>query len=565
MYEYTVAELLAETIYRHGIGRIYGIIGTTILDFIDTLYEYRDKIQLVTTRHEQVAVSAADGEARVTGRLGVAVVHAGPGFLNAAISLGIALRDRVPLLLISGGVKRRLYGTESWLEIDQGRVSSAIAKSYWRIGKPEEAAEYIVEAVKNAYTTPRGPVVLEVAEDIWRSRVTIREDFFEVVEEPFRQTTSIDEATVKDIADRLASSEKPLLFVCGEVVASPFFSQSTLLELSEKLDVPIVVSGNARGACPEDNPKCLGRVGFGGGSIVADRTFEESDYLLVLGNEFDDIHTYAYTMLPQGEITVTSLDPAVEKRPPYYDYIEVDPAQLLTRLAEYIDEKSIKVSKSSWWEKISNYKKQWGMMLNEALNRKYTNAVNPALFFKKLNKRLPRRRIVSSGQGTHILYTYDFLEIYEPRTFLAATNLGAMSYALPAAIGAKLAKPDYEVVAVVGDGDFMMTIQDLETIRRENIPVKIIVVNDNAYRVLYLKQVIQKSSRIYGTLLGNPDFVKLSESMGVRAMRIDNDELVEEGVEFLLSSSEPTLVELVVDKNDIPPLNMDYTLKMSIT
>ena len=565
MYEYSIASLLAETLYRHGVSRIYGIIGTTILDFIDTLYEYRDKIHLVTTRHEQVAVSAADGEARVTGRLGVAVVHAGPGFLNATISLGIALRDRVPLLLISGGVRRRLYGTQSWLEIDQGRVSSAIAKNYWRINRPEEAPEYIVEAIREAYTTPRGPVVLEIAEDIWRSRVSIREDFFEATRELPGVETTIDENMVREIAEKLASAEKPLLFVCGEVVASPLFSSSTLYRLSEKLDIPVIVSGNARGACSEDKPRCLGRVGFGGGSIVADKVFEESDYMLVLGNEFDDIHTYAYTMLPQGDIVVASLDPAVEKRPPYYDYIKIDPAQLLNRIVEYIEEKNLRVDKNNWWNKINNYKKQWSMMLSEALSRRYTNTVNPALFFRKLNDRLPRKRIVSSGQGTHILYTYDFLDIYEPRTFLAATSLGAMSYALPAAIGAKLAKPDYEVVAVVGDGDFMMTIQDLETIERENIPVKIIVVNDNAYRVLYLKQVIQKNSRIYGTLLGNPDFVKLAESMKIRAMRVDSNDLVDEGIEFLLSEPEPVLVELVIDRNDIPPLNMDYTLKMSIT
>jgi len=162
------------------------------------------------------------------------------------------------------------------------------------------------------------------------------------------------------------------------------------------------------------------------------------------------------------------------------------------------------------------------------------------------------------------LYAYDFIKIFKPGGFLAATNLGAMSYAFPAAIGAKLANPDDEVIAIVGDGEFMMTVHDLETIKREQIPVKIIVVNDNSYRVLYLRQLLQKSGRIYETLLGNPDFVMLAESFGINGIKIDNDNKIEEGVNAITSSTnQPLLIELVIDPNDIPPFNIQQTLKMS--
>ncbi len=200
-------------------------------------------------------------------------------------------------------------------------------------------------------------------------------------------------------------------------------------------------------------------------------------------------------------------------------------------------------------------------MLNETLKRKYENGVNPAKFFNELDKVLPRNRIIIGGQGTHVLYAYDYLKVYEFGGFIAATNLGSMGFALPASIGAKLANPDKEVIAIVGDGEALMSIQALQTIKDENLNVKIIVINDGSYRVLYLKQMINKSNRIYGTVLNNPDFVKLAESFGIDAIRINNDDEILKALDEI-KKNKALLIDLIVSKDDLPPTNTDMVLKM---
>jgi acetolactate synthase-1/2/3 large subunit len=560
----TISKLIIEALLLNNVKRIYGIIGTSIVDFIDTLYDYREKIDFITTRHEQVAVSAADGEARTTGKIGVAAVHAGPGFLNSLLSLGISMKDRIPVLLISGGVRRRLKKTDAWLEIDQETLSKPLTNYYANITKPNEALSILTEAFQKLQGPPRGPVVIEVAEDLWKEKITVTDEDIKALQLKNNETETPPKEIIKEILEKMSEAEKPLILISGEATIPNKLESALLLKLSEMLGAYIIVSGNARGACPEDHPRCLGRVGFGGGNIVADGALEASDFLLVLGNEFDDTTTYAYTLLPEGDIVVISLDPAVEKRPKYYEYLKYDPLMFLKILYLEAENSKYHQQKESWDQLIIKLKKQWNTMLEEALSRKYEKTVNPSKFFKLLDEKLPRNRIITGGQGTHILYAYDFIKIFKPGGFLAATNLGAMSYAFPAAIGAKLANPDDEVIAIVGDGEFMMTVHDLETIKREQIPVKIIVVNDNSYRVLYLRQLLQKSGRIYETLLGNPDFVMLAESFGINGIKIDNDNKIEEGVNAITSSTnQPLLIELVIDPNDIPPFNIQQTLKMS--
>ncbi len=556
----SVARLVAETLYRLGVRRIYGIIGTSIVDFIDELYHYRDKLDFITTRHEQVAVAAADAEYRATRRLAAAAVHAGPGFLNTLISLGIAYKDRIPLILVTGGVRRRLRGTGAWLEVDQEALAKPLSTSYVRIDRPSEAPQLLLDALSGLKRQPRGPIVIDVPEDLWRSEVQVGDEYFERVEDTVKPlVNAVKDDIVKMISEGLSEARKPVIMATGELNYNPLYNPQRLLELASRVGAYIVVSGNGRGACPEDNELCLGRIGFGGGSLAADRAFESSDFTLVLGNELDDITTYAYNMLPEGEVIVASLDPVVEARPQYYDYVRVDPLALLEALLERLRQGVAR--KDEWVGMVRGYKREWAAMLEEARKRK-TRYANPSRFFTELDMILPRSRVITGGQGTHILYTYNNMRVYEPGGFLAATNLGAMGYAFPAAMGAKLAKPGSEVVAVVGDGELMMTVQDMETLVRERIPVKIVVVNDNSYRVLYLRQVLQKQGRIYETLLGNPDFIKLAESFGIKAVRVDGDDYSE--ALNSIKSRDPVLVELVIDRDDIPPLNLDYTLKMSM-
>ncbi|GBF09240.1 putative acetolactate synthase, partial [Aeropyrum pernix] len=289
----TVAEAVARGLVAAGVARIYGIIGTSIVDFVDALYDYRDRIDFVTTRHEQVAVSAADAEYRSTRRLAAAAVHAGPGFLNTLISLGIAAKDRVPLLLVSGGVRRRLRGLDAWLEVDQASIARPLVKYYGVVDSPGEVLDVLVEALRSIFSPPMGPAVVEIPEDLWRSQTTVSGEAFDTVPKTPVEGPGLG-GHGKTLFSMLMEARRPVILATGELVYSPGFSQERLLRLAEATGAYIVVSGNGRGACPEDHPRCLGRIGFGGGSLAADRAFENSDMVLALGHEFDDITTYGY-------------------------------------------------------------------------------------------------------------------------------------------------------------------------------------------------------------------------------------------------------------------------------
>lgn len=560
MLMHTVSSYIIEVLKLLGVKRIYGIIGTSVLDFMDTLYDYRDSIRLVTTRHEQSAVSMADAEYRAAGGLGAAVVHGGPGFLNTIISLGIAFKDRTPLILLSGGVKRRLYGTDAMHEVNQVGIVKPITKYAARLSKEEELPDTMAKMIQLALSKPRGPVMLEVPEEMWRRPVDANpRDALKGLEAAPAKPSDRD---VGDILEYMVKAEKPAILACGEVALPGV--EPLLSELAWRTGAYIIVTGNARGSCDEADPRCLGRVGFGGGSLPADKVLEGADFLLVLGDELDDIATYGYNIVPRGDIVVVSESRVVEARPFYYSkLVYADPYETLKALVEYSRSRGVKLSKPSWDSEVDQFKHLWNSSIGEALSRKYVGYVNPSKFFKRLGEKLPDKHLITGGQGVHIVYTYDFIKIRRARRFLAATRLAAMGYAFPAAIGAKLALPDHEVIAVVGDGEFMMTVEELETAVRENIPVKVVVVNDMSYRVLLLRQKIQKRGRIIGTLLGNPSFEALAKAFGADGTTVTDDNEIDKAIDEMLKSDKPYIVDLRISQEDVPPLNIEASIRIA--
>jgi len=546
-----VAEAFVACLEQLGVRRVYGLIGTSILDFVDALKDSR--IRYISTRHEQVAVSMADSEGRVTGRPGVAAVHAGPGFLNSLISVAAAYKDVSPLLLISGAVKRRLAGLDSWLEVPQRDMIRPLVKGVYRVEKPLEAAKVVSEAYSLAASPPQGPVFIEVPEDVWSMSSQMERCEMRMTPPPV-----VSEDGVKQVAELLSKSKKPLILAGGGVNNEE--GRKLLLAIVEKWKIPVTVTGNGRGAFPEDHPLFLGKVGFGGGNTVADKALTHADLLIAVGAGLSDITTYGYNYMPRGDIVVVNLDPLAERKPvPYTLYYYADAVDFLQKLART----DLRYHPSDeWLREIEEWRSEWNVLLAEALSRNYKGFVNPSKFFHQLNKALPHDFLMVGGQGMHLVYTFSFITVRSVRGFLAAFNLGAMGFALPAALGAKVAMPERDVYAVLGDGDFMMTVQDLETAVREKIGVKIIVINDNAYRVLYARQKAQKFGRIHGTLHTNPDFVKLAEAFGVEAISISSDDEIQKAVNFITKTTErPILLEVKVHLDDLPPMNIEGALR----
>jgi acetolactate synthase-1/2/3 large subunit len=544
-----VAEVVVTCLKQLGVKRVYGLIGTSILDFVDALKD--SGIRYVSTRHEQVAVSMADAEGRMTGAPGVAAVHAGPGFLNSLISVANAYKDTSPLLLISGAVKRRLAGLDSWLEVPQRDIIRPIVKAVYRIDKPLEAARVIAEAYSVAASQPQGPVFVEVPEDVWSMPSE-----FSGCEAKITPPPTVPPDGVKQVVELLQRSRRLVILAGGGVNNAE--GAALLLKVAERWRIPVAVTGNGRGAFPEDHPLFLGRAGFGGGNPVADQALLRADLVLAVGAGLSDTTTYGYNYMPRGDVVVVNLDPMAEKKPvPYTFRFYADAVDFLRKLASFDFQYS---PAEEWFREIEEVRVGWNSLLQETLSRRYEGFVNPSKFFRQLDEALPRGFVMVGGQGMHIVYTFSFVRVRSARGYLAAFNLGAMGFAFPAALGAKLAAPERDVYAVVGDGEFMMTVQDLETAVREKIPVKVIVINDNSYRVLYARQKAQKMGRIFGTLHTNPDFVKLAEAFGVEAMSISRDEDIPKAVEFV---TEPglKLLELRISPDDFPPMNIEAALR----
>lgn len=543
-----VSELLVSSLESYGVKRAYGLIGTSVLDLMDALSKSR--IRYVSTRHEQVAVSMADAEGRVTGRPGVAFVHGGPGFLNSLVSLGNAWKDGSPMVLVAGAVKRRMVGMDSWLEVPQASMVTSMVKKGWRVERGSEAGAVIAEAYALASTAPTGPVYLEFPEDVWQQEAGNR-----VMSLPAETVRQPDERDIRRVAEVLKGASRPIL-VLGGGVNSPEGARAAA-KLQSKIGVPFVSTSNGRGALPEDDPLALGRIGFGG-LRVADSLLAQADLVLCLGCGLSDVSTYGFNATPKGEVIAVDMDPLWEKKPvPYALHSNSDAARFVDELSGLVGESPLS---DAWRGQIEAGKKAWAAALSEAESVRKEGFVNPARFLGALDGALPRDAILAVGQGLHQVYAYAMLKVKSPRSFLAAANMGAMGFVFPAALGAKMACPEREVVAVMGDGEFMMTMQDLETAVREKIGAKIVVVNDNSYRVLLMRQKIQKMGRVFGTLHTNPDLAKLAEDFGAAGLVVDSDG-VEDGVRFLTSRSDvPKIVELRVDPEDLPPINIQGSL-----
>jgi acetolactate synthase-1/2/3 large subunit len=510
------------------------------------------RIRYVSTRHEQVAVSIADAEGRVTGRPGVAFVHGGPGFLNSIVSIANAWKDGSPLFLVAGAVKRRMVGMDSWLEVPQSQMVGSLVKKAWRVERGSESGKVFAEAFSLAASPPAGPALVEVPEDVWSQEAG--KDVVGLSTAPLPLATDEE---VGMIASAIADAKRPLFVVGGGINNNR--GAKALEALLSKVRAPVVSTGNGRGAVSENEALALGRIEFGGGNAVADGALGRADVVVCLGCGLSDVSTYGFNLTPRGEVYAVDLDPIWERKPvPYARHLRCDAGDLVERLADV----SRPVSLSEDWERfIDEERKRWNTLLREAASRNKTGFVNPARFLQALDGRLPADAVIAAGQGLHILYAYSFVRVRTARGFLAATNMGSMGFVFPAALGAKMALPDREVFAVMGDGEFMMTLQDLETAVREKIGVKIIVVNDNSYRVLLMRQKIQRKGRIFGTAHTNPDMMKIAEAFGALAKVVDSNEKIDEAVEFATGRSEgPRIVELKVDPEDLPPLNLQGSL-----
>lgn len=551
------AQVLIEGMRAMGGRRIYGVIGTSNVAFVNALYDYRHEIRYISCRHEQVAASMADAEGRLTGIPGVVLTHAGPGALNAAISVAAAHKDASPMICLSGAVRRKLRGLDGMLEADHLRVFEPLCKGVWRIEEGRQAASVFSEACRTALSGSPGPVFIEIPQDVWEENAG---DFpaFDLRPEPPPRPSRQE---VRTALESLERASRPLILSGGGVAISA--ASESLVRLAEALEVPVATTGNGRGTIPETHRLCLGRVGFGGGTTAADRALAEADLILAIGCTISDMTTYEYTWLPTGEAILVNLDPTP---PPARfvscrQHLQVDAALFLQGALEELEKKT-PPDRSSWWARLRPVQEEWAAQV-EAGRTSDRVPLSPGRVMDELRQLLPKDHIVAVGAGLHVLYPMAFLPCLRPRSFLSSVNFGAMGFGFAASLAAGLIHPDNPVVAVLGDGDFMMTLQDLETAVREGIRTKVLVVNDCMYRVLNFRQRIQHQGRVLGSCHGNPDFAALARAFGAQGWRIDRPEQIRPVLQQVLAAEGPAVVDLIVDPDDFPPTNYEAALRMS--
>lgn len=551
------AQIMIEGMLAMGAERIYGIAGTSNIAFLDALHQYRDSIRYVSCRHEQVAASMADAEGRLTGTPGVVVTHSGPGTLNALISVGNALKDCSPMVVLSGAIKRKLKGSDGMLEADHRRVFASLCKGVFRIEDAGKAQAVFSQAYALAMSDARGPVLIEVPEDVWREEVG--EDALRFRLRPEHPPALHIEDVWRSL-DLFEHARRPLILAGGGVAYSG--CSGRLKRFVEKLRVPVVTTGNGRGVFPENHPLSFGRVGFAG-NVLADIPLQEADLVLGLGCTISDMTTYEYTMPVQGEVILVNIDLTAMLSSHFRASLTIEAS-----VGDYLQEAlqgtrdTPAIDCREWLDRLDTAREEWRAAWGPATTSDKV-PLSPARVMRELHGLLPPEHVITSGAGMHQLYPVCFLPCLRPLSWLCSVNFGSMGFGFPAALAASLVHPEIPVVAVLGDGDFMMTVQDLETAVREGIGVKVLVINDGMYRVLNFRQRTQFEGRTIGTSHGNPDFAALAASFGARGLRMEKPEEIRPVLEEMLAEEGPVVVEVAADPDDIPPLNFEANLRMS--
>lgn len=555
------SKLLAETLKREGVKVIFGIPGLSNMAFYDALVEYvaNNDIRLILMRHEQGAAHAADGFARASGRPGFCTATSGPGALNLVTGLATAYWDSSPVVAITGQVPRSALGKLSFQEADIPGVVANITKFVVQVKNVEDIPKWIRNAMYIASTGRPGPVVVDIPRDLFNEDVDeSRIRWFNGTSfSGYREFPEfIDPEKVKKAAKLLIEAERPLMLVGAGAVWSP--ATEEIITLAEMLRMPIVSTLLGKSAIPNDHPLYIGMMGYYG-RAEANKAFMEADVVLVVGARLSDrtIPNIRDVLDTKKKLILINIDPTdvykLSSYLPVESYIIADVRKGLRELIKAIDILGPRNDRSEWLRRVIEYKEYYSQIYYRDDGR----GLKPWKILKTIRNVLPRDAIVTTGVGSHQMWAGVFWETFEPKTFLTSGGMGTMGFGLPAAIGAKVARPDKIVVDLDGDGSFLMTMNNLGAAVDENIPV-IAVVFDN--RTLGLVRQVQDlffNKRIISVDIGPAtDFVKLAQGFGALGFDAQSYEDLETALKNAIRENMPAVIRVPVyrDEKALPTL-----------
>lgn len=531
----TVARAMTECLKAEGITDIFGYPGAAICPFYDELY--KTDIRHILVRHEVNAGHSASGYARVTGKPAVCVATSGPGALNLITAIATAYMDSVPMVIITGQVNSDQIGRDVFQEADITGSAEPFVKHSYLLKKPEDTAEVFKRAFYIAGTGRRGPVLVDVPFDVQKAEIDF--EYPESVDiRSYRPSTKGNGYQIKRAITALKEAKKPLICAGGGLFTGD--GVKLMREFAEKNDVPVVSTMMGLGAMPSDSPLYFGMIGMHG-KKAANFAVNNCDTLFLLGARVGDRAMSAMEKRKDFTVVHIDIDPAeigknIEANVP----IVGDISLVLEQLLEQVDAFEAPLEHKQWRGELDEKRTE------TAPKPEADGYVNPKWFMQTLNKRLPDRSIVVADVGQNQIWTAANISLKDGR-FLTSGGMGTMGYSVPAAIGAKTADPTLEVVAVCGDGSFQMEMNEIATAVQHGINIKMIVIRN---RFLGMVREVQEASYdkrlIAVSLDGSPDFCGIAKAYGIDCMLVDSEKTAVEGIEKLISSDKPYLLEVAV-------------------
>lgn len=539
------AEILIKGLIANGVDTIFGLPGGAVLHIYDELWRYRDQITHYLVRHEQGAVHAAEGYARASGRVGVALVTSGPGATNAVTGIATAYMDSIPLVVITGQVPSAMIGTDAFQEVDTFGITLPVVKHSYLVRSAHDLEDVVNEAFYLAREGKPGPVVIDIPKDVTAQVAEYRgPENPGLVFEAERFGPS--PRSIELAAEKILAARKPVFYVGGGVVTAE--ASNELAAVVELLNVPVTPTLMGLGGFPTAHPQCLGMLGMHG-TYAANLAVAESDLLVAIGVRFDDRVTGKLnTFAPNAEVIHIDIDASNigKLRKPQIPVV-ADAKRALASLAARLKQEPLDRDRlSDWWTQIRRWQAEVPLACDYS-----SEEIKPQQLIEKLHAVTRGDAVIVTDVGQHQMWAAQFYPFKRSRQWLTSGGLGTMGFGLPAAMGAQLACPNDTVVAVVGDGGFQMTNQEIITAVQYNIPLKVVIMNNG-----YLGMVRQWQEMFYDRVYSevdlsvSPDFVKLAEAYGAKGLRATRPDELEVVLAEGLSFDGVTIMDIVVSKEE---------------
>ncbi|HIF9062621.1 TPA: acetolactate synthase 3 large subunit [Photobacterium damselae] len=543
------ADMVVRSMIDQGVKHIFGYPGGSVLDIYDALHEKSD-IEHVLVRHEQAAVHMADGYARATGEVGVVLVTSGPGATNAITGIATAYMDSIPMVVLSGQVMSSLIGNDAFQECDMVGISRPVVKHSFLVTKPEDIPTIIKKAFYLAATGRPGPVVVDIPKDMLNPQERYSYHYPETIAlRSYNPTTNGHKGQIKRGLKALLAAKRPALYVGGGAIMSGCSAQ--LLELAERLNLPVVSTLMGLGAFPGDHPNSVGMLGMHG-TYEANMTMHNSDLIFGVGVRFDDRTTNNLAKYcPNATILHIDIDPSSISKTVNADIPIVGSADvvlgMMLKLLNEQQETNDGAELDRWWHDIQGWRDRQCLQYETNSDR-----IKPQQVIESLYQLTQGNAYVASDVGQHQMFAALYYPFAKPRRWINSGGLGTMGFGLPAAMGVKFALPEEEVICVTGDGSIQMNIQELSTALQYDIPVKIVNLNNRFLgMVKQWQDMIYQGRHSHSYMDSVPDFAAIAEAYGHVGVRITDPKTLDSQLkEALALKDKLVFIDISVDETE---------------